>query len=142
MSWGTCYSGSNNIHFDYPPLMSDGRQYTNWNSACSQNDAIIKSNNVTTNYQYRQFLIKNAGSVMSQNQKIACDECGFCQYTQSYTPQPLGKYLYKSCSDMSQPYGYENSDLKNMYLTRQALQSRLVGPLMSQQGMLSLPRSK
>ena len=142
MSWGTCYSGSNNIHFDYPPLMSDGRQYTNWNSACNTNNAVIHSNNIQTNYQYRQYLINNAKQVMSSNQKTACDECGFCQYSQAYTPQPLGKYLYKSCSDMSKPYGYENSDLKNMYVSRQALQSRLTGPLMSQQGMFSMPRSK
>ena len=24
MSWGTCYAGSNNIHNNYPALMSDG----------------------------------------------------------------------------------------------------------------------
>ena len=142
MSWGTCYSGSNNIHFDYPPLMSDGRQYTNWNSACSDNERVINNNNIKTNYQYRQYLIKNGQSVMAQNQKRACDECGFCQFTQQYTPQPVGKHLYKSCSDMSQPYGYENSDLKKMYVSRQALQSRLHGPLLSQQGMLTLPRSQ
>ena len=27
MSWGTCYSGSNNIHFGFPPIMTDGRNY-------------------------------------------------------------------------------------------------------------------
>lgn len=140
MSWGTCYSGSNNIHFDYPPLMSDARQYTNWNSACSQNEAIVNANNIKTSYQYRQYLMNNAGSVMKQNQRIACDECGFCQFKQNVQPQPLGKYLYKSCSDRTQPYGYENSDLKNMYVTREALQSRLSAPLMSQQGNFSLPR--
>ena len=25
MSWGTCYAGSNNIHFDRPAVMSDGK---------------------------------------------------------------------------------------------------------------------
>ena len=30
MSWGTCYSGSNNIHFGFPPLMTDGRNYASW----------------------------------------------------------------------------------------------------------------
>lgn len=30
MSWATCYSGSNNIHSDYPALMSDGRHFTDW----------------------------------------------------------------------------------------------------------------
>ena len=30
MSWGTCFSGSNNIHFDFPPIMSDGRNFSSW----------------------------------------------------------------------------------------------------------------
>ena len=30
MSWGTCYSGSNNIHFDFPPIMKDGRNFASW----------------------------------------------------------------------------------------------------------------
>ena len=141
MSWGTCYAGSNNIHFDYPPLMSDTRNFTSWESACDKNNKIIAQNNITTNYSYRQYLINNASSIMNQNKSIACNECGFCQFTQNPQPQEVGKYLYKSCSDMSQPYGYENSDLKNMYLSRQALQSRLAAPLMSQQGLLTLPRN-
>ena len=37
MSWGTCYGGSNNIHFGFPPLMSDGRNYATWNPACDIN---------------------------------------------------------------------------------------------------------
>lgn len=142
MSWATCYSGSNNIHFNYPALMSDGKLVTNWNSACENNNALIKQNNIQTNYQYRQYLIKHGNQIMAANNNQACDECGFCQYSQAYTPQPVGKYLYKSCEDKSRPYGYENSDLKNMYVSRQALQSRLTGPLMSQQGLLTLPRSK
>jgi hypothetical protein len=40
MSWGTCYSGSNNIHFDYPALMSDG-SYTDWNPSCAVNNQHI-----------------------------------------------------------------------------------------------------
>ena len=35
MSWATCYSGSNNIHHKSPPLMSDSRQFTNYDAACN-----------------------------------------------------------------------------------------------------------
>ena len=141
MSWGTCYAGSNNIHFNYPPLMSDGRNFASWQPACDINNTLINNSGIQTNYQYRQYLIKNANSVMKINQVAACDQCGFCQYGNSKPQLQNGKYLYKSCSDSSQPYGYETSDLKNMYLGRQALQSRLVAPLMSQQGYLTKPRS-
>ena len=30
MSWATCYSGSNNINFNFPPIMTDGRNYSSW----------------------------------------------------------------------------------------------------------------
>ena len=141
MSWATCYAGSNNIHFDYPPLMSDGRNFADWNSACAINESVIKQNNIQTNYQYRQYLINNGTKVMKQNQSAACDQCGFCQYNSTHSNNHGGKYLYKSCSDSSQPYGYENSDLKNMYLSRQSLQSRLSAPLISQQGLMAYPRN-
>jgi hypothetical protein len=38
--------------------------------------------------------------------------------------------------DRSQPFGYENSDLKNYYLTRQQLQARMVAPVITQNELL------
>jgi hypothetical protein len=143
MSWGTCYKGSNNIHFDYPALMSDGRLYTNWDPACEKNKNLIKQNGIQTNYQYRQFLINNGNHLMKSNNIAACDQCGVCQY--GYPLQQdtnNGKYLYKSVQDTHQPYGYENSDLKNMYVSREQLQSRLSAPIMSQTQSFTMPRAK
>jgi hypothetical protein len=34
--------------------------------------------------------------------------------------------------DMSQPFGYETSDLKNVYLSRYELQSRMMAPALTQ----------
>lgn len=138
MSWGTCYSASNNIHFDYPAMMSDGRLYTDYNTSCDINKKVIKDNNIKTNYQYRQYLINNATKIINENNNLACDECGVCKYGYPLEIEN-NKYRYKSCSDMTQPYGYENSDLKNMYLSRESLQSRLAGPILSQQGYLQKP---
>jgi hypothetical protein len=136
MSWATCYSGSNNIHKDYPALMSDGRLGTNYDPSCEYNERLGKQNNIKTNYQYRQFLIHNADKLMKVNQSEACDQCGTCKYGTPLQGVYHGKYLYKSASDMNTPYGYERSDLKNMYLSRQALESRLEAPIMSQQSYL------
>ena len=48
MSWATCYAGSNNIHFNYPPIMNDGRNFASWQpGAVINNDTIIL--NVNTN---------------------------------------------------------------------------------------------
>ena len=142
MSWGTCYSGSNNIHYDYPPLMSDGRNYTIYDPACQKNETLLKQTGIKTNFDYRAYLQQNAGSIMAQNSKAACDKCGFCQYGSGAPMNPQGKYLYKSCSDKYQQYGYQNSDLKNLYVSREALQSRLTAPYLSQQGSITKPRAK
>ncbi len=141
MSWATCYnckSASNNIHFDYPPLMSDGRNYTNWTPMSKKNEEHFKNSGIKSNFEYRQYLVRNADSIMKHNMKDVCDSCGVCDYGVPLQKKETlnGKYLYKSCKDATQPYGYENSDLKNLYLSRQSIQSELYAPLMSQQGYL------
>ena len=133
MSWGTCYGASNNIHFDFPPLMSDGRNFSTWLPACKINDDIQKNSNITTNYDYRRYLTKNADRIIKQNQIAACNQCCACWEKYKQVPfTPTSKYLYKSCTDGGQPYGYENSNLKNLYLSRFALESRQIAPILTQ----------
>jgi hypothetical protein len=48
------------------------------------------------------------------------------------------KYIYKSCIDDNKPFGYESSDLKTMYLTRKELQSKMRGPILTQEQMLQI----
>ena len=56
MSWGTCYSGSNNIHFDFPPLMDDTRLFSNYYSSVL-NDSVFQNNkNIKNNSDYRKYL--------------------------------------------------------------------------------------
>ena len=69
MSWATCYSGSNNIHFNTPNPMSDGRNYTNFESRCKANNEIRNSLGFKNNYQYRQWLINNGNSIMQRQNK-------------------------------------------------------------------------
>ena len=134
MSWATCYSGSNNIHHKSPPLMSDSRQFTNYDAACHNNNNIKKSYNITTNYSYRQFLINSGNEVMKANSSLA-KMCSTktCNSSENFFHE---KYLYKDCNDSSVPYGYQTSDLKNMYLTRESLQSNLSGPILTQEQLL------
>ena len=80
MSWGTCYSGSNNIHFGFPPIMSDGRNYSQWQPGAVINNEIKKQSNITSNWEYRKYLTENANSIIEHNQLSACDECGGCPY--------------------------------------------------------------
>ena len=136
MSWGTCYAGSNNIHFDFPPIMSDGRNYAKWQPGAAINQQIREDNNIKTNWQYRQYLTTHADAIIKSNQLEACDECCYCPALRTGESVPNSPFLYKSCMERSQPYGYENSDLKNVYLTSYQLQARMVAPAITQDQIL------
>lgn len=135
MSWGTCYSGSNNIHFNFPPIMADGRNYSTWQPGAVVNEIIKQKNNIVSNSQYREYLIHNATEVMQANLVGACDSCGYNLNLISNTNTNTEKstpFLFVSPLDKSQPYGYETSDLKNLYLSRYELQSRMMAPSLTQ----------
>jgi hypothetical protein len=130
MSWATCYSGSNNIHFDFPPIMSDGRNFASWQPEAVVNQRIQQQENINSSWAYRQYLTHNGIQIMNFNTTEACYDMGLDQHTQtSKTPSANVPLLYKSTFDSSMPgYGYCNSDLKNPYLSREQLQSKMISP--------------
>ena len=130
MSWGTCYSGSNNIHFNFPPIMADGRVYSSWVPDAVVNNRIRKEENIVTSWQYRQYLTNNSEKIMKINNQEACNELGLPSHLETWDkPSTNVPFLFKSTYDSSTPgYGYNNSNLKNPYLSREQLQSRMVAP--------------
>lgn len=146
MSWGTCYSGSNNIHFDFPPIMSDGRTYTSWQPGAIISEKIRKDAGITSNWEYRRYLTNNADSIIKYNQLSASEDCsgGNSDYSVGQETLANSPYVFKNCFEKSRPYGYENSDLKNSYLSKFELQSRMVTPVLTQAQLLQqgFPKSK
>lgn len=142
MSWGMCESGSNNIHFDFPAIMADGRTYTSWQPGSKISSDIKEQAGITTNWQYRQYMQNNADTIIRYNQLASCDDCCSCpaRYGAETETEKKNKsntpFLYKSCIDKSQPFGYNNSDLKSQYLTKYQLQCRMFTPVMSQEQLL------
>ena len=130
MSWSSCYSGSNNIHFNFPPIMMDGRNFSAWQPDAVINQRIQKKEGITNNWNYRQYLQHNGQQIMSYNNEEACYELGLDPHVQSgKTPSSNVPYTFRSTFDTSTPgFGYCNSDLKNPYLTSEQLNSRLVAP--------------
>tara|TARA_X000001036_G_scaffold437865_1_gene484234 strand:- start:3051 stop:3488 length:438 start_codon:yes stop_codon:yes gene_type:complete len=138
MNWGTCKKGGNNIHFDFPPIMSDGRNYSSWQPNATMNNNIIKSYNIKSNADYRAFLTKNADKIIKQNQITSCGGCCNCLHINQSAKTSNSPYLYQSCSDSTQPYGYETSDLKEMYLSREQLNRNSQLPSLSQEDYLKM----
>jgi hypothetical protein len=130
MSWMTCYSGSNNIHFNFPPIMNDGRNYASWQPDAVINQRIQKKEGITNNWNYRQYLQHNGQQIMSYNNTEACYELGLDPHVQTgKTPSSNVPYTFRSTFDTNTPgFGYCNSDLKNPYLTSEQLNARLVSP--------------
>jgi hypothetical protein len=130
MSWGTCYSGSNNIHFSLPPLMSDGRNYASWTPDSTMNDQIKHDAHITTNWDYRRYLQTNAAQIMKYNTMEACYTLGLNPVTVTNTQTlPNSPFVFKSTTDNNgPPFGYSNSDLKNLYLSSEQLNARLISP--------------
>ena len=145
MSWGTCYAGSNNIHSDFPPIMNDGRNFANWQPGAAINEYIRQQAKITSNWAYREYLSKNADTIIKYNQMSACGECGAntVQYGNGMPVSNNSPYLYKSTLDETKRFGYEDSDLKNLYLSDVNLQSRMVTPVFSQSELLynKIPRA-
>ena len=52
MSWGTCYKSSNNIHFNFPPLMNDSRNYSSYEAGASLDNKLKNEANIKTNSDY------------------------------------------------------------------------------------------
>jgi hypothetical protein len=123
--------------------MDDGRNYATWQPGAVVNEMIRQKNNITSNSDYRQYLTHNADEVMQANLIGACDSCGFNLNLISNEnnnnnggnyPKP---FLFSSPWDQSQPFGYESSDLKNLYLSRHELQSRMMAPSLNQEQYLT-----
>jgi hypothetical protein len=134
MSWGQCYSGSNNIHFNFPPIMNDGRNYASWQPEAVINQNIQRQENIKTNWEYRQYLQHNGLNIMKYNSLSSCHELGLAPNNMiNNTSLKNVPHLYKSTFDSRPPsYGYSNSDLKNPYLSRQQLNARMIAPVIGE----------
>lgn len=130
MAWATCFSGSNNIHYNFPPIMADGRNYASWQPDAVINERIQKNEGINSNWNYRQYLQNHGLQIMKYNNEESCYELGLNSHiSTNNTPSSNVPYTFKSTFDTSTPgYGYCNSDLKNPYLSRQQLNARLISP--------------
>jgi hypothetical protein len=119
---------TNNKYPIFPPLMNDGRSViSSWNTESSLNNKIRKENGIETNWDYRRFLTKNAVEIMEKNYNETANDTGSTFITQTHSSLNT-PYLYDSINEKTSPIGFENSDLKEMYLSREQLYSRKCAP--------------
>ena len=135
---------SNNKYEGFPPLMMDGRTITaSWQPEAVLNENLLKEIGVQTNWQYRQYLTKNAKDIMKYNcTQSATDSGYFKRYADLANKSYSTPYTVPSFVDNSEPKGYQSSDLKDLYLTREQLEARMIAPEISQEEVLRLKTQK
>ena len=125
---------TNNLYPKFPPIMADGRAVvSSWQPESAFNDKLIHSNKIKSNWMYRNYLVKNGRKIMELNFRDTCNDTGF------FIP-PLeigasrnsntGPHTFSSYQDSNKPIGYQDSDLKQMYLSREQLNAKKVAPVM------------
>lgn len=87
---------SNNKFSNCPALMSDGRAFTDYRPACEVNNTMRTQISSSNSIDYRNFLIQNANTLISQQnttlkKKNGCPDC---------EKTPMGTEL-KTCDDGS-----------------------------------------
>ena len=92
--------------------MNDSRIYNE--KECSDNN-ILKKTNITNNYEYRQYLQKNANNIISLNQINSFSNNKF----------ENNNYILNNNINKDSKYGYSNSNLKNIYISREFLNKQL-----------------
>lgn len=128
--WENCYNASNNYDFNSPAKMADGRLWSQWQPSAVTNERIQKKEGIQSNWEYRQYLQRNGLQIMNYNNQEACYTLGLDPHVNTgKTPSSNVPYTFKGTFDSSKPgFGYSNSDLKNPYLSREQLNSRLIAP--------------
>jgi hypothetical protein len=124
---------TNNLYDNFPPFMSDGRPITcSYQPHALLNKKLIDETGIKSNWQYRRYLTANAPDIMKYDYVEAANDIGYYKRYQD-TPLPFATpFNYPSFVDTSKPKGYENSDMKELYLTREQLDARKVAPVVKQ----------
>lgn len=126
---------SNNIYDGFPPLMEDGRTITaSHQPEAVLNNYLLKDTGINSNWEYRRYLTNNSTQIVSQNRLSSMNDVGYVKRYEDVasnfsTPKIQHSYVE------SEP---QKSDLKNIYLSREQLNSKLVAPEMTQYELLKL----
>ena len=118
--------------------MSDGRSIVaNGKSEPLEHNALLKKQGMTNNAQYRDYMIKNAKQIMMSEYRNASNDTGFSEEGRfadyllaSVASAPKAKDSKQLPVHQGQGQGptdritYKQSDLKDIYLTREQLFER------------------
>jgi hypothetical protein len=105
-----------------------------WQQDAVINNKIHAESGITSNWKYRQYIQNNANHIMKYNSMEYIYASGNNPYFQS-SETPIDTnvpHRFSSLHDPSYPnYGGNNSDLKQDFLKKQQMTSRMISPAYS-----------
>jgi|LauGreDrversion4_2_1035121.scaffolds.fasta_scaffold23557_3 hypothetical protein len=145
---------TNNVYSGFPPIMSDGRALIGaWQPESLENDALLRDAGIQSNWDYRQYLQKNAESVVRRNFIESANDFGFYErgvfakateqgaFEPSQANASTKPAVYKSVFEPEHSYGYAPSDLKQSYLSREQLAAKQQSMVITQEELLKVMAS-
>jgi len=114
----------NNTYYTIDPILNSP-----WQTDLT-NKKMNADNKITSNWKYRQYMQKNANQIMKFNTMQTINDSGNNPYSVLNTNTTNSSpYLYKSTHDTVNPeYGFRNSDLKQAYMTKVQMKSKMISP--------------
>jgi hypothetical protein len=101
-------------------------------SECLTNRKIQQDANIQSNWSYRQYMQQNALQIMKYNSMGSIYSSGNNPYTLFSEPVQNTPFIFASLHDnTAAPCAYPTSDLKQSYIEKIQLKSRLVAPSIS-----------
>lgn len=103
----------------------------NQNEDTLTNQRIKADAGITSNWKYRQYIQQNANQIMKFNTMQSITDSGNNPYSilNKVPIETSSPHLYHSTHDSNHPsYGFRNSDLKQDYIKKEQMKSRMVSP--------------
>ena len=97
------------------------------------NNSIIEQNNITTNWNYRNYLIRNGKQIMNHNKLNSCLNRGIINEPSMDENKNIPPHLFRSVTDTEYPFGYQTSDLKEAFIFRRQNEAKKVVPRIVQE---------
>jgi len=128
---------SNNLYDGFPPIMADSRVIVaSYQPEAVLNNHLLRELGIKSNWEYRRYLTQNANDIIQYNYRESANDCGYSRRFQDTSGPYNTPYLYKSYQETTRPPGYETSNQKELYMTREQLESRMVAPVITQADLL------
>jgi hypothetical protein len=142
LSLGTDGYQTNNQYSKFPPLMQDGRSVmASWQPEAVVNEAILRQEGIQSNWQYRKYMTSNADGIRENMFHEALNDVGFTVRNENKRIDQASFDTPKVYGSLLEPVSHKQaslSDLKDTYLTREQLQSKMIVPEVTQEQLLRM----